>query len=357
VNLLSEAWKNYDSYELRLLLDKHIGGPGQYDNRSKNSNKFYLPLARKSCRIALTFRDKKIIAIESGPAFDAAEWSRVAKEIEESLAGSAKFGREYSFSSFRVQGSWRGLRSGVQILPPPDKAPVAPLEQAEHPFILEFPVLASIVWPLTDHRRTRQHQKLTHLLNVLLRGRTSLQPRQPENFWANISRKDNEPQFGWIQESSFTELGDSIVDKPSPPAVKQLEEVEPEDYYTQIGHDGKGLRVPADLDESISRYLRLEAGNLLKFDLATFWMDVAARQWTIFVSSSFASLVSAVESLTDRGTTHRVYCYAKAIASTKLPVPPRGSELSSRNLLPEPLLGIVAVKCTRFGLAFFMEAI
>jgi hypothetical protein len=104
VNLLSEAWKNYDSYELRLLLDKHIGGPGQYDNRSKNSNKFYLPLARKSCRIALTFRDKKIIAIESGPAFDAAEWSRVAKEIEESLAGSAKFGREYSFSSFRVQG-------------------------------------------------------------------------------------------------------------------------------------------------------------------------------------------------------------------------------------------------------------
>jgi hypothetical protein len=35
---------------------------------------------------------------------------------------------------------------------------------------------------------------------------------------------------------------------------------------------------------------------------------MASRKWTISVSSSFASLVSAVESLTDRGTTHRVFC-------------------------------------------------
>ena len=37
-------------------------------------------------------------------------------------------------------------------------------------------------------------------------------------------------------------------------------------------------------------------------------MDMASRQWTISVSSSFASLVSAVESLTNRGSVHRVYC-------------------------------------------------
>jgi len=38
-------------------------------------------------------------------------------------------------------------------------------------------------------------------------------------------------------------------------------------------------------------------------------MDMASRQWTVSVSLSFASLVSAIESLTDRGTTHRVYCH------------------------------------------------
>jgi hypothetical protein len=37
-------------------------------------------------------------------------------------------------------------------------------------------------------------------------------------------------------------------------------------------------------------------------------MDIASRQWTTSVSSSFASLVSAIESLTGRGTAHQVYC-------------------------------------------------
>jgi hypothetical protein len=35
---------------------------------------------------------------------------------------------------------------------------------------------------------------------------------------------------------------------------------------------------------------------------------MARPHWTISVSSSFASLVSAVESFTDRGTIHHVYC-------------------------------------------------
>jgi hypothetical protein len=114
------------------------GRPGQYDDRSKNPNKFYLPLARSACRIALTFHDKKITAIEPGPAFDGVEWARISEEIEQSiLDGLPKIGREYSFSSLRVTGSWRGKRSGVQILPPPDNAPHADLEIADHPFILE----------------------------------------------------------------------------------------------------------------------------------------------------------------------------------------------------------------------------
>jgi len=109
-NLLSQVLTNLDSFELRLLLDKIIGGPGQYDGRPNNLNKPYLPLAGSSCRIGLTFRDKKIVAIEPGPAFDAAEWERASEEIEKSiLAGPVKVGREHSFSSFRVLGSWQGI--------------------------------------------------------------------------------------------------------------------------------------------------------------------------------------------------------------------------------------------------------
>lgn len=290
-NLLRETWTGLDSFELRLLLDARIGRPGQYD-RSDNQNRFYLPLAGSACRVVLTFRDKKIFAVEPSPAFDAAEWTRIEAEIEESvLVGTQRVGREYSFSSFRVCGSWRGACSGIQILPPPQDAPRATIEIAEHPFILEFPLRAVDLWPITNHRRLREHRRLTLLLNLLLAGRTSLQQKRSEHFWAAVPRDNHQPDIKWVQQFFFAKLGDSVLDALSPPAHDQLEQVEPDEYYRTSGHDGRGLRVPSDLDRSISRYQRLSHANCTKFDRCTFWMDMASRQWTVSVSSSFASLV------------------------------------------------------------------
>src|SRR5439155_15166680 len=69
-------------------------------------------------------------------------------------------------------------------------------------------------------------------------------------------------------------------------------------------------RVPTDLDESICRYLDLSAGDRARFDRATFWLDMASRQWnrTSSASASFAAFVSAVEALTDRGVSHQFKC-------------------------------------------------
>jgi len=146
------------------------------------------------------------------------------------------------------------------------------------------------------------------LLNVLLMGRINVQPIQPEHFWANLGWKRNKPQIRWVQHWYFADIGNVIRINPSPPTGSPLEELSPPDYYTQRGHDGKALRVPTDLDESICCYRSLAPEHRDKFDRALFWMDIAARQWTTSMSSSFASLVSAVESLTERGETHVVYC-------------------------------------------------
>ena len=306
-NLLRVTWTNLDPYELRLVLDDHFGHPGQYDGPAKN--RLYLPLAGSSCRLALTFRDRRIVAIEPGPAFDGAEWQRISEEIEISvLAGPMKVGREYSFSSFRVTGSWRGDRSGVQILPPPDGTPRAPVEIAQHPFILEFPVRASDRWRLTNYRRLREHRKLTLLLNILLAGRTSLQARQSEHLWALVPRDDHGHEIKWVQPFFFAKLGNAVSDRLSPRPGERLEELEPREYYTTVGHDGMGLRVPTDLDESLCCYTALSADNRGKFDRATFWIDVASRQWSISFSASFAALVSAIKSLTGRGDVHQFEC-------------------------------------------------
>ena len=308
-NLLSDRWKEVDSYELRLLLEKHFGGPGQYDGRLENPNKFYLPLAREKCQIALTYRDERIVAIEPGAAFDGDKWNRSSKEIEESLLdGPAKVGREYSFSSYRVRGSWRGARSGVQILPPPDNAPRAPVEMAEHPFILEFPIKSSDHWPLTNYRRIRAHRRLTRLLNLLLAGSTSVAPPAFKHFWATDTSPAGRPESKWVQRAFFADLGPPVVDELSSSASEKLEELEPGAYFTEVGHDGRGLCLPADLDDLICSYSSLNERNRDKFDRAAFWMDMASCQWGDLASSSFAFLVTACESLTERGSIHRVYC-------------------------------------------------
>jgi hypothetical protein len=62
------------------------------------------------------------------------------------------------------------------------------------------------------------------------------------------------------------------------------------------------------LDQSICLYHELSPINRAKFDRATFWYDMGSRQWNTSMSASFAALVSAIESLTERGERHRYKC-------------------------------------------------
>jgi len=82
-NLLKAAWNEVDRGEIRCIPFEHIGSLGQYRDRTNNPGKFYLPLADSTCRLELTFSEKKqLVAIEPGPAFDAAQWDKIVREIE-----------------------------------------------------------------------------------------------------------------------------------------------------------------------------------------------------------------------------------------------------------------------------------
>jgi Apea-like HEPN len=305
-NLLRKSWAHLDQSDLRLLLHARISSPnrGQYDGAE---DVLYLPLAREHCRISLKFQGDKIVAITPRAAFDRDEWDRICGEIETSLlVGPQRIGREFSFSTHRVERSWRGERSGVQILPPPDGAPRAS-EMADDPFILEFPIQEAGLWDVTNHRRRREHRRLTLLLNLLLAGTTKFQPDRRRHFWAAVP-SDGKLQITWVQEFFFADLGEIVIDKLSPPIGGKVEELESEKYYREAGHDGRGLRVPDELDDLIYRYQRLLPADREKLDRATYWMSMARRQWEDSMSASFTSLVSAVEALTEIGIKHNVYC-------------------------------------------------
>src|SRR5262249_59633404 len=101
------------------------------------------------------------------------------------------------------------------------------------------PIKASDHWPITNYRRIRDHRRLTLLLNVLLAGSTTSQPRRPRHFWA-IALGDDKHGYEakWVQEFFWAKFGEAVVDELSPLAAEQLEVMEADAYYMQVGHDG-----------------------------------------------------------------------------------------------------------------------
>lgn len=126
-----------------------------------------------------------------------------------------------------------------------------------------------------------------------------MQPRRPRHLWA-IESSDSSFTVKWVQEFFFAKFGKAVSDALSPPARDRITEIDAATYYTSVGLDGRTLEVPTDLDELICCYDQLSAKNRTAFDRASFWMDMASRQWTISFSAAFASLVIAVEALGDR---------------------------------------------------------
>lgn len=310
-NLLRDEWSSLDSVDLRILIDKHISGPGQYQDRAKNPDRLYLPLAGDKSRIVLSFKNAKIVAVNPGPAFDTDEWERISDDVQRTVDCEVRaYGRDYAFCSRRVMGSWRGEKSGVQILPPPIGAPVAPFEMADHPFILEFPMIGSDHFQLMNHRRIRELQRYAYLLDLLLNAHMALQASSGEHFWA-VVRDDNDPakfEVKWVQNSYFGPMDTIVSNSLSEFAGPRLAEFDHCAYYKKTGDDGTGLSVPDDLDASICTYQELPKSDREMVDRATYWMNLAHRHWPVSKSASFAALVTAIESLTEKGTSHSVFC-------------------------------------------------
>lgn len=306
-NLMARAWCALDPKELRLLLAEVFGDPGQYDSVSKNH--LYLPLGGSEARIVLDFKGARIVNISRGPAFDPDQWAKFAAEVESGLiAGPLKVGREIAFASQPIVGSWKGQKSGIQILPPPQGAPLPPQQMAEHPFLLEFPMRECTRWQITNHRRIRDHERLSNLLNVLLTQRITVVPRRHDQFWAITHEPGQGMKTQWVQQSYFANIGAAVQDDYCPASAPPITELEPSAYYSTRGNDGQALRLPQGLDTEIARYLNLPAQHRQKFDRAAYWMSMASRQWNISMSLSFTALVSAIEALADRGVNHRLHC-------------------------------------------------
>ncbi len=308
-NLFLETWSNLDSHELRLLLHERIGGPGQYDDYVINPKDWHLPLAGTICRIIVGFKNKKINFIKPGSAFDAQKWKETSDEIDKQLnIGDQAIGREFSFSGTPVIGFWRGTRSGLQICPPPPSAPRPDQILGENPFILEFPISRSSNSTINNHRRIRQHQRYTRVLNLLINRRICFQRQRRDHFWAQVPVKDGPLEYKFLHNFYFAHIGEIFADALTPATDKPIEVVNADKYNLPETFTGDVLSIPDDLDELLRLYQNLSTENQEKFDRAAFWFDLASQQWKISASASFISLISAIEAFVDRGNIHKSSC-------------------------------------------------
>ena len=307
-NILPPSWSDLDSHEIRLLLKERIGGHGQYDTEITGSTVIHIPAAREQCKLSLKYRDGRITTISTGPAFDKAEWQQIVAEVDTTFRNGTDVSmRAIAFSSFRVPGAWRSTRSGIRILPAPESAPDTELEIAEHPFVLEYTYKSVASQAVSQYRATIALQRVTLLLNVLLIGRTCLQPAATSASWA-MRWENDAPRFEWLQQSYFASLAEYPATLSVLESHAQLTEVPDSAYYGVIGHDGKGLRVPESLDDSLARFFALDASSAERITRALYWFDVAQRTYSLSTSVSFAALVSSIEALTDRGNAHTIAC-------------------------------------------------
>src|SRR5258708_10679375 len=119
----------------------------------------------------------------------------------------------------------------------------------------------------------REHRDVTLLLNVLVNGRTSVQPLRSEHVWADVSGNGGPTDIKWVRQNFWAKLPgnqEAVVDELSPPATKQIDQLEPAEYYAQMGDDGTGLRLPTDLDEAICLYQQLPPSKRPDFNHAAF---------------------------------------------------------------------------------------
>ena len=292
-NLLRPDWSRLDPGDLIAVLSQTFGG-----SQLATDDAVSYPTADEA-RITISYEGARIAAITPDRAFDPREWENVATRIEKELVESVPaVARRIAFCHYRVKGWWRSDTLGVQILPPPPEAPDAPVEYADHPFVLEYPVMRSSNFLITNQRDAREYRRLTGLLNILLQGRVTSVQASARHFWAFVRKGKLPPDTQWVQEGYSCPDFKVRADTLSEPEGDAMTIVPANDYYSIYGLElGRGLQVPDTLEESLEAYRNLPPEQRECFDRASYWWDVKDRLWTTSRSASYGATVTAVEAL------------------------------------------------------------
>lgn len=281
--------------ELAHLLSERFNFAEQRDDELI----FYLSGADWAVR--LFYDDDRLARAESGPSFREEDGEYLRNRIATDLLGPQQrsIRRVILFSGLPVLHFLR-VDDILQLLPAPPGAPRPDFLMAEHPFVLEFPLLTSDVTWVTATRLLRSIDELSWLLNVLLRGTVTSSAGRAEHHWVFRPGTDlTDLRCEYLQEG-YTAPGfigqTDEFSRPEPYGAMPL--VPASEYYTHRGiQAGEPLNAAADTPELISVFSLLAGEERQRFIRAAHWYRQYEYAWHRSISSAFVALICAVEAL------------------------------------------------------------
>jgi hypothetical protein len=208
------------------------------------------------------------------------------------------------FAYNQVTGSLRRSVRAIdfQMMPmPPGNATVVGADYRRHPFMLEVTYKTSPNYMIRYARVQRSATTVTRFLNILLATRIEMLPRSTDNAWVvdsevvngKLELKNRYMQLGY----SPIGLSDSRNDFSDASGLSSMSRVPTDKYYSLLGIALGPLSLPQNFGESlkIASELSTEAYDKL-FNALTFFM-MSHGVWHESRSSSYASLVAAIEAL------------------------------------------------------------
>jgi hypothetical protein len=231
------------------------------------------------------------------------------------------------FSDRPVKGWWR-YGNNIQILPPPQGAPVPHEMIGQWPFLVELRFRAPTKpGPVVQGRRMRASRELQLLLPVLLIGPLFF-PHHPyrsvkhwvlpsgaeqpasrlQRIWTRLGMR-TKPSEGlpiYAQElymvPGFKSGGPELTNVSAPP-LRVVDDVTV--YVNQRGSTGdEELEVPTNLADLFDKYYALSNSDKNKYLRACYRMNLGRFYWNYSFSTSFFAYVVAIESLLDDEQPH-----------------------------------------------------
>jgi hypothetical protein len=254
-------------------------------------------------RLKLEMHHGQITKISSGPSLAEQELAELLDQVESDLKDNVidGYGFEILFASKPVKGGYRFKTLPIQISPAPSEAPRPPFLNADHPFVLEYPIRRCRTPNVRFLRRTKNAIEWAWALNALLSSSIKYASSRSRSFWA-IKSMELGPPF-WATENYIVGGFEAIRGQLSE-QTSELPVVPAETYYggAAAGADLPldELYVPDDIDDAIAVFTELSNDQRRRFLRSAAAIYAASEFWTSSMSAYFLACVQAIETLVDR---------------------------------------------------------